>query len=506
MVELEIKNLKINIVMGVMNNKIFKKALLVVMLLIFSQFNPANVNGRELTLEQAIEIALENNTETKIAVMEVRKAEAKVDEAFGYALPTVDLSANFMHYLEKPKIPFIDFESLLTYSSLMTMSQLGVLIPDPNGGDPISFSYNEPYKEKYSLLSMTLANSFEARLQVSQILFNSAVLKGIGASQIFLNLSQEALHGTVAKTITNVSKAFYGVLLTGKMLDIMKESLVNAEDNLKNVRAYNQQGMVSEFDLLRAEVQVENLRPIVMQLDNALADTKNGLKIVLGLQQNEEIDVVGDIVYEKLSLPSENELIDITLNKNYDLRTFEIQRQVQEEMIELDRSEYWPTLAAFGSYSLSGQSDTWDFMKYNTGLVGLNFSINLFNGLRTNEKVQQSTITSLQTEEQVGQLKEFLVTQIKSKLLNIKKVETQIDIHEKTITLAQKAYDIANVKYREGTGTQLDIQNAEMALRQAKTNKLQAVYDYISAKLDINQLTGAIDTKDIVKSQLNKRK
>ncbi|MFH1049992.1 MAG: TolC family protein [bacterium] len=477
-----------------MNKKIKTATLILLMFACMVQFNTIKSEAKQLTLEQAIEIALENNTDTKIALMEVRKANAKVDEAFGYALPTVDFSANFMHYLEKPKIPFIDFQSLLSYSTLMTMSQIGVLIPDPDGGEPIPFSYNEPYKEKYSLLSMTLANSYEARLQVSQILFNSAVLKGIGASKIFLNLSQEALSGTVAKTVTNVSKAFYGVLLTQKMLEILRESLINAENNLKNVRAYNQQGIVSEFDMLRAEVQVENLRPMVVQMENGLDDTKNGLKIVMGLQQSEEIDVVGDIIYEKATLASEGELIDKALKKNFDLRTFETKRQVQEEMINIDRAEYWPTLAAFGSYSMSGQSDTWDFMKYNTGIVGLNFSINLFNGLRTSEKVQQSTIAALQTDEQLIQLKEFLVSQLKSKLLNIKKVEAQIDIHEKTINLAQKAYDISNVKYREGTGTQLDIQNAEMALRQAKTNKLQAVYEYISAILDIDQLTGEINS------------
>jgi len=461
--------------------------------------------SRQLTLDEAIDIALQNNTETKLAMMEIRKAEAKVDEAYGYALPTVDLSANFMHYLEKPKIPFIDFQSLLSYSTLMTMSKIGVLIPDPNGGEPIPFSYNQPYKEKYSLMSMALANSYETRLQVSQILFNSAVLKGIGASQIYLNLSRESLHGAVAKTITNVSKAFYGVLLTDKMLGILRESLKNGDDNLKNVRAYNQQGMVAEFDLLRAEVQVENLRPMVVQLENALSDTKNALKVVMGLDRNEEIDVVGDIVYEKTSLPSENEIIEKVLNKNYDLKTFSVKSQIDEEMIELDRAGYWPTVAAFGSYSMGGQSDTWDFMKYNTGIVGINFSINLFNGLRTKEKVQQSTIAALQTEEQLEQMKEFLITQVKSKILNIKKVETQIDIHEKTIGLAQKAYDIANVKYREGTGTQLDIQNAEIALRQAKTNKLQAVFEYITSIMDIKLLTGELNTGEIVKTKLIKR-
>ena len=101
----------------------------------------------------------------------------------------------------------------------------------------------------------------------------------------------------------------------------------------------------------------------------------------------------------------------------------------------------------------------------------------------------------MQTEEQLAQMKEFVKTQVKAKYLELDRVSKQIESQERNVELAEKAYKIANVKYREGTGTQLDIQNAEMALRLAKTNKLQSVFEYITAKADLEQLTGETNKK-----------
>ncbi len=468
--------------------RIFKKCTRMIMILIalsFASTNHLYSEVKRLTLDEAIEIALQNNAETRIAMMEIKKAEARVDEAFGYALPTVNLSANFMHYIEKPVIFFPDFEAMLGNSTYEILFKENVLPRDESKFRPMGLTE----------MSFFLTNSFETKLEASQILFNSAVFKGIGASKIYLNLSREALKGTAANTIVSVKRAFYGVLLTQEMLKIMNASLEYSREFFEYLQANYDQGFVSEFDLLRAQVQVENLRPAVMQLENGLNDAKNGLKILLGLKQNEEIEVEGEIVYNPKSMSNESELIVQALNKNYDLKTFEVKRQIDEEMIELDRSEYWPTIAAFGSYSIAGQSDEFDFMNYNTGVVGLSFSMNLFNGMRTNEKVQQAEILVQQTDEQLKQMKEFVKTQVKSKTGDINRTQSLIEAQERNVTMAQRAYEIANIKFREGTGTQLDIQNAELALRQAKTNKLQTTYEYVMAVSELEKLLGDIEPK-----------
>ncbi|OGU60740.1 MAG: hypothetical protein A2V66_08840 [Ignavibacteria bacterium RBG_13_36_8] len=465
------------------NFKIFDNYLLLGLFLILLMIEPIKAQKRSFTLEEAVQTALTNNRDVKIAMMEIRKADAAVDEAFGYALPSLDLSANFSHFIKKPMMAFPDFMAMLSNATYGILFDEGVLPRDES-----------KFLTMTTILqSFALANSYTATAQVTQILFNSAVFRGIGASHLFMNLSQEQLKATVAQTVLDVKKAFYGVLLTKNTLEIMEASLLNAEENLKNVQAMYEQGLISEYDALQVEVQVENVRPRVQELRNILNTAKNGLKITLGIEQIEDIDVVGNFIYKKEIIPDEIETVKKAKESNLTINTLMIKKQVDEEFIEIDRSEYWPTIAAFANYSFAGSSDKFDFQNYQSSLVGVTFSLNLFKGGRVANKVEQSKIAALQTEEQIIKLKDFVSMQVKSTLDKLNKVMMQIDAVERNVELAQKAYDIAITRYKEGTGTQLEIKNADVELRQAKTNKMQAIYDYIIANAELELQLGEVD-------------
>ncbi len=251
-----------------------------------------------------------------------------------------------------------------------------------------------------------------------------------------------------------------------------------------------EQGLVSEFDKLQAEVQVENIRPVVSQMQNNLINSINGLKIVLGLDQKSEIDITGQIDYQAFNSAIKEDLVTEALQSNFAIKTMKLKSEVDEAFIDLDRSEFWPTLAAFGNYTYAGSSESWDFQNYSSLTIGLSFSINLFRGMQTKSRIEQSTISYLQTEEQLNLLKESVKVQVESKLLELQRVAALIDAQERNVKLAERAYEIASVKYKEGTATQLEVQNSDIALRQAKTNKLQSLYSYLVAKFELEQLLG----------------
>jgi outer membrane protein TolC len=242
--------------------------------------------------------------------------------------------------------------------------------------------------------------------------------------------------------------------------------------------------------MLQAEVQVENIRPMVLQMENTLKTSKDGLKVLLGIPQEEEIDITGEFAYEPETLPTENDLISEALQSNFGLKSLDLKKQVDEAFIQLDVSEYWPNIAAFGSYSYAGSSDKWNFQNYSSLTVGLSFSINLWKGNRTKNRVEQSTITFKQTEEQMNLYKDFLVTQVRSKYNELKRVQSLIDAQNKNVKVAERAYEIAKVRYKEGTGSQLEIQNADIALKQARTNYIQSVHSYLVTKYEMDQLLG----------------
>lgn len=432
------------------------------------------------TLDEAINTAINNNRDISISVMNVKKSGAAVDEAFGYALPSLNLSGNFSHFLEKPKMSFPDFASLLQNATYSILFDENVIPRDENKFKPM----------QNILQSFAQTNNFSTDITLTQTLFSSAVFKGIGASKIYYNLAKADLNSTVSKTVLSVQKTFYGVLLSKEVLEITKSSFDNAEANLKDVRALFKEGMVSEFDMLQAEVQVENIRPVVLQMENNLKTAKDGLKIIIGVDQNEEIDVNGEFYYQPYDVSNEEDLISEALTSNYDLKTLDLKKQVDEAFIELDVSEYWPNVAAFGQYSYAGSSDNWNFNNYSSATVGLSFSINLWQGNRTKNAVQQSTITYEQTEQQLFQLKEYTTLNVKSKIQELKRVQSLIEVQNRTVEVAQRAYNIAKVRYKEGAGSQIELQNTDLALKQARLNRIQSIYSYLVNKYELEQILG----------------
>jgi outer membrane protein TolC len=312
---------------------------------------------------------------------------------------------------------------------------------------------------------------------------------------VYQQLSREALLSKISGTILNTKKAFYGALLSQEVLRITKESFENAQKNLASVKALQKQGMVSEFDAIRAEVQVENIRPMIVQMENNLVLVKNGLKLVIGLDQNEQLEITGSLDYVEKSLPNEQEIIKSAVTDNFDIKTIKTKRNFDEALIDLDVSNYYPTIAAFGNYAFAGSSDDFNFQSYRQSLVGINLSINLFNGFRTTQRVQQGKINVMKSDETINQLEEVVVSQVKSKLIEVERIKSNLEAQDRNILLAQKAYDISNLRYKEGTGNQLEIENADMALRQAKTNRLQSVYQYITAFAELENLSGVLENK-----------
>lgn len=468
---------------------------LLALLLAFVFAVNAGAQTKSIGLDEAIAIGLRNNKEIKVAQMDVKKAEAAVREAFGYALPSLDLSAGFNHFISKPKTPFPDFGALLGNATYAILFKEKVIPEDDSKYLPVG----------YALQSFALSNSFETKVTVSQILFNSSVFRGIGASQIYLDLAKQALRATVSKTVLDVKKAFYGVLLAKESLSITEASMKNAQENLKNVQSYYKQGLVSEFDALQVEVQVENIKPRVEELRRIVNDAKNGMKILLGIDQSEELDVTGAFEYKYEILPGESETVSRALNGNLDLKTLQLQKEVNDEFINLERADYWPMINAFGSYSYAGSSDKFDFQTYSSTIVGVSMSINLFRGMRASNRIDQAEISSLQTGERISLVKNATEMQTRSKLMELRKVQSEITAVERNVELAKRAYDIAVTRYKEGTGTQLEIKNADLELSAAQVNRLQSINQYIVAKAELEQLCGMLDEgyMDLIGKEMN---
>ncbi len=466
-----------------MKSKFIKNRILIFgIIIIYFILLSENLKAFNLTLDSAIRIGITNNNELRISLLEIEKAEKAVKEAKGHAYPSLDFTTSFYHYIQKPIFFFPDFLALLNNSTYGILFREGLLTQDQSKLLPMGLIKQ----------SFVLQNQFESKLQFNQVLFNSTVFRGIGASKIYLDLSKFKYKATLAKTIAQIKKAFYACLLLKNVSEIYEQSLKNAEENLQLIKSMFNQGLVSEFELLQAEVQVENLKPIVENSRNSYENSLKNLKLVINLPIEKEIEPIGELEYFDYDIPNLGKSMIELLENNLDLKVLEYKKKIDFEMVELYRSEYYPSLVAFGNFSFAGQSDKFNFQTYTQSLVGIQLSINLFNGMQTKSRVQQSIINYKETEEQIEQLKSFLKKQLYEKYLEFEKSKKQILAQGKNIKLAEKAYQIAQTRYKEGTGIQLELKNSELELRQAKINYQQAVFEYIVAIIDIENILGVI--------------
>ncbi len=419
---------------------------------------------QRFSIEEAVRLAVKNNHELAAARHEVGKADAQVREAWGYALPSIDLSGRYTRAIKKPVFFFPNiFDSAASKRGEVTAIEIGS------------------------------DNSFDLTMTVSQVLFNSAVFTGVGTARIYSQAARQVYRSKLLETVTTVRKAFYGVLLAAEVRTMLIANLKNAEDNFRNASVLAAQGLISEYDKLRAEVGLANVRPEVIRAESNLELAINGLKLALGIPFGQPIEVEGMLEFKPVDDGVLEEAPSTVLKQNPGLIALRYQEDVNDAYTAIERSNYLPSLAAFGNYQFQAQKNdlrisAHDFVR--SSVVGLSLSLSIFNGLRTGARVEQAELETRKTQESIKRTEMTLQTAVQSTLMSLKRARERVEAQGRTVELAEQGYRIASTRFRSGSGTQLEVTDAQLALTTAKTNRMQAIYDYHVASMELDQLLG----------------
>jgi outer membrane protein TolC len=418
---------------------------------------------RLITLDQAVAIALEKNRELKSARLDVERADARVREAWGYALPVLDLSGQYTRALERPVFFLPDFAN--------------------------------PGSNKTVAVQIGTAHSFGLTLSARQTLFNSTVIVGVGAAGLYSDAARQLARGKEVETVFNVRKAFYGALLAAEVRDLMRANLVNAEENLANVRMLAKQGLVSDYDELRASVGVENLRPEVIRAENNYALSVDGLRAAMGIGVSETIEIEGKLEYKPVPEERMTTAVQTVAELNPSIQALRLQVLVNEAFVSAERSNFIPTLSAFGNVQYQAAKNTFtistgDFFR--SAQVGLTLSLNIFQGFQTNARMDQAHVDVRKSEEQLASAETSLRTAAHSAVLQLEQARQRVEAQGKTVEQAERGYRIATTRFVNGAGTQLEVNDAQLALTQANVNRIQSVYDHLVASADLDFILGRL--------------
>ena len=410
-----------------------------------------------LTLEKSIELALTQNPYHLASEERVDAAEQQVREAAAGFFPS--LNATGMATLDE-KLFELEFPSMIP-------------------GQPA---------EK---IKVDFTRDYQVGLSLSIPLYTGGRLTaGYKSAKYNLKSTQESVRQSEHVTVFNTKASFYGCLLTREFVRVAEQAVKDAEDLHKNVKSQYEVGLASQFDLLRSEVRVANLKPQLIQAKNNFEVMKLNLKTLLGMDISTPIEIQGNLSYEPIE-PDMEKSMGLAIQNRPEILQLEYQKKIAEEMWKMDRGERIPTLSISGSFNfwadrLAITGDAWQDY-YNINLV---LTLPIFNGLGPSARQARAKTAVREIELNLKGLKDGVRFEVSQAILKIEEARESLLSQEKNVEQAEESLRIANLNYTEGMITVLDVSAAQTALNQARVNYSQALYDFFVAVADFERSLG----------------
>lgn len=405
-----------------------------------------------LDLETALEIALSDNPTVKVAEAEIEKKGYAEKGAYASLFPQIDFVGSYNRALQK---------------------QTMVL------GD--------------NSIKVGVDNDYSLGFNAAMPLVNAQLWKSLSISALDVDLAVEQARASKIDMVHQVTKSYFGVMLAKDSYEVLLESYNNAMQNYLDVKQKYEQGTVAEYDLIRADVAVKNVEPSVFQAENAVTLAKWQLKALLALDLDLNVDIKEDLNDYEANLFGDYLALQTGLQDNTTLRQFDIQDELLNTSLKMQKFEYLPTLSLTGNYSWTAMANDFKFNNYNWNsysIIGVTLTVPIFSGGSKYNAIRQTRVSIDQLRWQREDTERNLQLAVKQQMDNMNVSVKQYDAARKGIEQAERGYLIAQKRYDTGAGTLLELNDAELALTQARLNFNQSIYDYMTAKADLEQITG----------------
>ena len=410
-----------------------------------------NTGILQLTLDQALEIALSESNTIKIADMTVEKSGYAKKGSYAALYPNVNINGSYQRTLQK---------------QVMVMDM---------GGQPMEIKVGRD-------------NNISTSATASMPLVNASLWESLKLSGMDVEMAVEQARSSKIAMVKQVKQAFYAVLLAQESYNVMSQVYENAQKNFEKTDQRYNVGKASEVERLRAQVTMLNAEPNVSSAENAVLLATWQLKAVMGIDLGTEVEVVGNLndYTEMMLTPYASE---DDLSGNSSLLQLDIQDRMLESTLRMQKRQYIPTLAASINYNYSAMGDD-ELRWFPSSTAALSLSIPVFDGLQKHYAIKQTKVTrnmlALQREDTERNLRIAIRNFNDQMALCVKNYEAA----NATVGIAQKSYDISEKMFEVGKATQVELNDAQVSLMQAQLTQAQAVYNFMVTKASLDELIG----------------
>lgn len=416
----------------------------------------------EVNLDKVLEIALSDNADIQVANKTIELKKYAKKETISGLFPTVSVSAT-------------GTKNIIVATMAMAM-----------GDQVIKVQMGRPYN--YALTATAAVPLVAPQLW-----------KSIEVSEEQVQLAIEQARGSKVNTIAQVKNAYYSLMLARDSYQALLAGYRTAERNAEETKKKFELGSVSEYDKLTADVQLESIKPNLLQAQNGIKLAEMQLKVLMGIDVNEPMKFTGELKdYEEglfadlMSLKNDTKLED-----NTNVRQLEIQERMLRLSEKINRLGYLPTLAlAFqsGYSAMPNELNPFKAPYYGSASINLSFSWTLFDGMAKYMKSKQNKFQLENLDIQKENLMRQLELSVTSSLNNIETAAEQVVSNKENVYSAERAYNISEKRYEVGSGTMLELNSSESNLLNARLQYVQSIYNFLSNRATLEQTLGKVVT------------
>jgi len=414
----------------------------------------------ELTMDEAIDLALRNNESVLVAEAGRDKAEGAVVEARAGALPQVSLQGSYQGNFKKPAF----------------------FAPEEFGGGK---------------LEMGSDIEVAAQLRVDQVLYAfGRVGNALDFAGIYREIADRSVRMARDEVIYQCREAYLRLLLLEDVLHITRRTHEQLADQFELVSRRHEQGTASRFELLRSEVELKNHQPETIRAENSLELSRQDFLRITGLPTGTEFELLDSLDMPRPAFSSKDAYAE-AMRARPEIQALELSVEGAEKILAIRRAGRLPVLGLYGQVILQGQSDRHHplqpFDSEHSALstsAGLAIQIPIFDGLRTRGQINQAAADLNRSRYELEQARRGVRLEVSQALQDLESLKGELASMGATVELAEEAYAIAESRYDNGLSIQLELSDARMAADLARTGLAETQYRYYVALARIDRILG----------------
>lgn len=409
--------------------------------------------GWRLTIDEALKRAKEENRDIQSARERLNELKGLRQEALSQGLPQLTGTSSYQHTWRKPQMNI-------------------------NG----------------MIFEIGSHNTYTAGAGVTQLLWDGGrVIKAVGGAKAELQSGTESVRNIEEQIRLQVKQLFYQILYTDRLIEVLERQLKQLKGHLSSIHMRFNEGIDSDYTLMRQEVEVSNVEPEIIEAKRIKDFLLNSMKILLAIPPADEFYPNGELKYDYKPIPEITDMVTKAKNTRPDYASARYHENALKALIGMEKAGYWPTLNLAGAFQWQGQTDDWKVGNDERtdslyGLITLSWPI--FDGLKTFARVKQAKAKFLQQKYANSAMGDSVDRDVRDAFDTLVKARQTLETQRKSFNTAKRASAIASERFEAGLMSQLELNDTITAQAKAEELYYKAVYDCINAEALLEKAVG----------------